>query len=97
MDAIAQLLRSLPDGPVFGRDLAAADGIDAAVDWMRGCGRTRTDVRILGLSQEPEGWLVLDLAPVNPDPRWREVLNTTRGTRLYEVALNWTRAAPGGP
>lgn len=55
--------RSTSIGPIFGRDIAAAEGIDAAVAWMRSCGATRTDVRILGLSPDAEGWLYWALRP----------------------------------
>lgn len=88
MDSTTRLLRSRPDGPVFGRDLVADDP-DVLVEWMRSADTWESGIRVLGIGSDPQDWLVLDLNPTTPDPRWREVLNTTKGGALYAIASSW--------
>jgi hypothetical protein len=66
-----------------------ANDPDVLVEWLRSPDTWDTGVRVLGIGDDPRDWLVLDLNPPTPDPRWREVLHTTKGSALYNIASSW--------
>lgn len=66
-----------------------ANDPDVLVEWMHSPDTWESGIRVLGIGGNPQHWLLLDLNPPTPDPRWREVLNTTKGAALYAIASSW--------